>query len=154
MTVPAQSITKELTVNFISILGFDELGFWFHQGGGYSACSKFEKANVAHILCLSHYYSNCIKKNPAHIRRIKTRHSSAHFKHHWRNSTLVCMKHEESVCTYWWELWMLLALNTTFCLFSYVTVSFLISGTHFTMWVVWIPNHSVWHLILWYDCIE
>ena len=22
------------------------------------------------------------------------------------------------------------------------------------MWVVWIPSHSVLHLIVWYDCIE
>jgi len=34
VTVPAQSITRELTVNFISILEFDEQYFWFHQGGG------------------------------------------------------------------------------------------------------------------------
>jgi hypothetical protein len=34
VTVPAQSITKELIVNFISILGFDEQRFWFQQGGG------------------------------------------------------------------------------------------------------------------------
>jgi hypothetical protein len=46
-------------------LGFDEQGFWFQQGVGYSPCSKFEKANVAHILCLSHYFSKCIKK-PLH----------------------------------------------------------------------------------------
>lgn len=156
MSVPAQSITKELIVNFISILGFDEQHFWFHQGGGYNACSKFETANVAYILCLSHYFSKCIK-NRAHFRGIKTRLSSAHLKHHWRNSAVGCMKHEEdSVCMYCWELWMLPALNAMFCLFSDVNVNVpvLISGTHFTMWVLWIPKHWVWHLIVWYDCIE
>jgi hypothetical protein len=71
MTAPAQSVTKELVVNFISILGFGEQGFWFQQGGGYIACSKSETANVAHILCLSHYFSKCIKKTLYTLEELK-----------------------------------------------------------------------------------
>ena len=61
VTVPEQSVMllwlyrhralpRNWLVNFISIWGFDEQHFQFHQGGGYNACSKFETANVAHIL--------------------------------------------------------------------------------------------------------
>jgi hypothetical protein len=52
-------------------LGFDEQGFWFQQCGGYSACSKFEKANVALSLCLSHYFSKCIKKTLHSLEELK-----------------------------------------------------------------------------------
>jgi len=41
------------------------------------------------------------------------------------------------------RVWTLPALNAMFCLFSDVNIPVLISGTHFMMWIVWIPKHSV-----------